>query len=210
MAQQYSTGVVAVYCCIDGSGLGSPNPATAGNAVLLGTAEDYPRMEVQTEHGTIINDITGPSVPMDRSFAGQAAHTSITLTWWNDLVFQKLEGMPGPGVGSPGNYSVGDMGAMLILERHSFCVWIRYLFRSGNTNKAQYASLPSGYRFPFSHMIGAWSPETGSQPMKRHLIFGHIASMGTVFSGPNPDIVLYDNNMSGVLNIPFSSLNFPM
>lgn len=197
MAQQYSTGVVAIYVSTAGT-------AAAQTPELLGTAESYPRMEVQTEHGTVQTDLTGPGVPLDRSFAGQRATTGITLTWWSEIVFRKLEKMPSPfSSQAAGQYLVADVGAMLLIENLCFTVWLRYLFTTGAVKPA-YAALPQGYRFPYSHLLGGWSAETGSKPMKRSLTFGHVASIDRSAPSLNPVIKLYDNVMTAVVSIPFS------
>lgn len=191
MAQPYTTGPVLVWV---GVGVGY-------TPTFLGTAESFPRQQHRPKFGEVKNDLAGSQQPLDQHFQGSDAILSVTLTYWNDNVFQSLEKVPSSALTGTGNgagvgtYSFLDLGTMMLAEGQAFPVWFVYPAARSHTAMA---SLPAGYRYPTCIFRGPWEAEGGTKELKRQAIF-HAQPKWNASTGL---FTVYDYDMSALPGTP--------
>lgn len=216
MAVPYNTGAVALWASIPGT----PSiAATVGTAVLsaaargtaagvlqtmaalatirrqprfIGTGERGPRIRIRRKFSPVYNDIGGPELSFDDLYAGEDAFVFITLTRWNEALYQSLAGTPFPGSSMMGD-GPGEIGTAMVTEGAAFPIYLRFPAPSFRPALAAQA-YPLGYRFYAASLVDDDDFETGTAANKRHLIF-HCRR---AYNPANNNLVLGDFNMSGI------------
>lgn len=185
MAQLYSTGPAHTFVQ-----KGTNPPA------YLGTAKISPVIEVKPSWEPVYNDLSG-KVPMDMAFMGEEAMTQVELTRWNNNIYYQLAARPqsfstqeAPGLNGP-----LDIGSLMLTEGLNFTFYVLFPF----FRKKAYASLPAGYRFPGSYLVGPDKhQQMGTHPKELFLLFHHLR----LFNPLTGQFLLYDQNVAAVLNVP--------
>jgi hypothetical protein len=192
---QLSTGMIHVFVA---KPLLKPNFGTAigfGAPLYFGTCESMPQDQRQPEYEMLMNDASGSKVPLDMAWEGESAQISLVMTRTNQPVVESV--LAGPsGSNPPGAWSFNDMGALMMLEGLSWCVWLVYQFGSALGNKPAYTAqgLRPGRRYAQCVLWAPQSEEGGTRPMKQHFMF----YAWPVADFKNQKYVLYDYNMTGI------------
>lgn len=194
MANEYSTGAVAIYV----------KTPKLGGAFLLGTSEQGPSRSTERSFKQMRNDLTSERT-FDYVYAGgEEAVLSFVLTWWDDSVAQALEASPVSN--NIGRSDIYDMGTMMGQEGKAAEIWYAFTFRGpgGPTvGSAPHTVERTTFRFQEGgrHYVQAvfWGPEqdeTGTKERKKHMVFRAWKKMSIV--GGVPTFTLFDFNMAGL------------
>lgn len=205
MAQPYVTGPALLYVGVTSSSPGG----TSNKAVFLGTAEQSPVIEIRPDYEPVFNDLRGSKKPFDLAFEGEEAFTFADLTRWNESVYAALAARPravsalGAGGAVAGGLGLaptrgvniaGDIGTLQLTENQSFTLWVVFPYAS----KPAMASMPAGYRFPFTVFEGPdLLKPLGTRPRKIHVVFHHMAG----FNPATGAFFTYDTNTAGLPGI---------
>jgi hypothetical protein len=181
MAQLYSTGPAYTYIAF-----GTAKPQ------FMGTGKISPQIEIKRHFKPVFNDVGG-EVPFDMAKMGKEAITAIEYTRWNDPLYEVLSN---DYSGVPGLENALDTGSLILTEGLFFTYWIVFPFAS---QKPAYKSLIPGYRFPGTYLLGPdRHQQMGTHPKEIFLMFHHL----NLYNPLNGSKLLYDFNMSAVINIP--------
>jgi hypothetical protein len=191
-----------------------PIPGTGNTkAYYLGTCEQMPQDTRQFEYAEVMTDRTGVKVPFDMAWQGATAQISLTLTrviqstvemlLQNPTSLNVRGGAPGLLQASQeqGSWTSRDVGTMMALEGWTWQLYLVYQFTGISqppsiVPKQAYLTqgLRMGRRYPQCILFSPQSEETGSRPMKTHLMF---YAWPAAQSGQNGTAIytLYDYNI---------------
>lgn len=193
-AQPYVTGAVHFF-------LGRTDTDQTPNAVggskkfgpdYIGTCEFSPRIQVDKVWVPLFNDLGGPIVPFDVSYAGKQAFIAADLTRWNDEVIQRFESAPKFGEQKLSD-EISDMGTLVNTEGYNITVWVVFPYQ----RFPAYSTMLAGYRFPAVVGLQTDHNRLGTQPRRVHLNLHAIR----LFSAAKKQFLLADNDMSAVAGL---------
>ena len=183
MAQLYCTGPAHSFVQY-----GSARP------LYLGTCKISPQIEIKKSTKAVYNDLGG-EVPFDVAYMGKEAMTVVDLTRWNEKTYETIASSPQQIFGG-GTDGPLDIGSLYLTEGLGFTFYVVFPFA---TQKKAYSTLPAGYRFPGSYLVGPEKhQQMGTHPKELLLMFHHLR----LFNAATGAFLLYDSNMAAVNNIP--------
>lgn len=190
-AQLYSTGPAHVYVALPVISLGAPTGLKT--PIYFGTAKISPQIELRAEWEPVFNDLGG-KVAFDTAFMGEEALTSIEFTRWVEPVYAQLANRPTPGGGIAGGIRglTGplDVGSLMLTEGLNFGLYIIFPFARA---KRAYATLPRGYFFPGTFLMGPDKHnQMGTHPKELFLLFHSLR----LFNKDTGQLLLYTNDVS--------------
>lgn len=195
-------------------GFASGQQAAQSTALFLGTAEEYPTVDIIPHYRPINTDAAGGrhGAPEDEAWVGEEAIIQATLTYWNESVFAACAARPLGGAGRGFAYQK-QMGTLMLREGAAYTVWVYFPYWSKQfqplPNLAGPQKMPAGYRFPRCYLI---APERlsvlGSRPRKISLlwrakmdykeVFAASDLVGISFKDNLSTRTLYDHDMRGL------------
>lgn len=197
MANIYVTGPCHIYVgfgTIDSSGVASPT--TVPSAIYyLGTAERAPVVNFVKQFEDVANDVAGIAFPVDRTYQGEEATTQMTLSRWNEAVYQRLMTGAKPNSGTPGIDTATDLGTALHLEGGSFHTWLHFPYVTKAYGTIY--GMKKGYHF-YSSRVASQGVDPGTKAKKRSVAL----QFARVFNGSDCTWILYDQEGSAWSSIP--------
>lgn len=158
--------------------------------LYLGTAEKTPKITLRPAWREAFAD-QGGEVPHDVAFAGEEAFVSADISRWNETTYNVLASRPSHTAGARGASLLGEIGTLMVTEGRTAPLWVVFPYAL----KPAYASMPGGYHFVASFLVGPDELEPlGTNPRKIRLIWRclrkYIPGSGTY--------QLYDHNVNGL------------
>lgn len=193
-AQPYLTGAVHFFV---GRTDTDQTPNAAGGSQkfgpdYIGTCEFSPRIQIDKVWVPLFNDLGGPIVPFDVSYAGKQAFISADLTRWNEEVIQRFESAPKFGEQLL-NDDISDQGTLVNTEGYNITVWAVFPYQ----RFPAYSTMLKGYRFPAVVGLQTDHNRLGTQPRRVHLNLHAIR----LFSATKKQFLLADNDMTAVAGL---------
>lgn len=197
-AQPYVTGACHFFIGRGGVGPATENGESPDDNSFgpeyLGTAEFSPRIQIDKVWIPLFNDLGGPAVPFDLSYAGKQAFLAVDLTRWNSGVLQRIDNAPTfflplatPGAGTD---DLDNVGTLVNTEGFNMTVWAVFPYKKFPA----YDTMLSGYRFPFTVGIQSDLNRLGTQPKRIHVNMHAIRA----FDLDAKQFVCFDHDMSAV------------
>lgn len=178
MAQQWSTGAAHIYVGLPG--VGSPR--------YFGTAKNGPDQDVRPEYVPAMNDLAGPTLPLDEMYVGQDVVIGATMTRWDESIHAALAAIiAGNDRGTDGNL---DRGTLMIHEGFTFPLWVTYPFSA----LGAYDGLPEGYHFFACKLISPYRLPPGIRPYEVTFTFHALG----VYQKNGGGFKVYDHNVAGL------------
>ena len=129
----------------------------------LGTCEFSPRVQIDKVWVPLFNDLGGPAVPFDLSYAGKQAFIALDLTRWNDEVVRRFDAAPLFEQDIPDDLSY--VGTLVDTEGYGLTVWCVFPY----AKLPAYGTMKSGYRFPMVVGLQTDHNRIGTQPRRIHV-----------------------------------------
>ncbi len=202
MASIYSTGPVLIYTNV------------SGTAAFFGTGQQAPDIQIKAEFEPVMNDLGGTRVPFDRLYESEEGVTSVVVNRYNEGLLEAMMARPRPAVSVAGVNASGEIGSLMGAEGLAYTIWLVFPYASkafqaaaalGAGNGAQ-----SGYRFPYSWLIGPEQIKGGTKDKQINCVWQHQrgwTSAPTTPSGPAQSntgglsvgsFLLYDHATAGL------------
>lgn len=192
MAQPFVTG--AVYLAY--TFRGGSNNTLNGQTLFIGTAERSPQIQIRKSWMPLFNDLGGPSIPFDMSYAGEEAFISADITRWNESVYASLTAGPF-NLGNRGFDINGDIGTLMMTENAAGALTLVFPYTS--LKPLTYGTQPFGYYFRRAWLEGPDILDPlGTQPRKTRLVWRALREFSLSDSGVDPTFRLYDNVVPAV------------
>lgn len=193
-AQPYVTGAVHFFIGREPS-TQTPNAQTKSKKFgpeYMGTCEFSPRVQLDRQWIPLFNDLGGPVVPFDRSWAGQQAFIAADFTRWNDPVIHRFDSAPSADVDLAFGLwnEVTEMGSLVNTEGLNLTVWVVFPYQSFPA----YNTMVEGYRFLSVVGLQTDMNRMGTQPRRVHLNM-HATPM---FDPKDKSFTLCDHDMNAV------------
>ena len=114
----------------------------AGGALqFFGTAAHCPRPRIQRAFKPLMNDVMAHQLPFDKSFQGQKAIISMSMSRWNYAMYlQMAQTTQG---GDPGSLNFGSLGTLMLFEGFAMNIGIQFPYNA----IAAFSAMPKGYIF---------------------------------------------------------------
>lgn len=130
----------------------------------VGTAEKSPQWQTRYGFVPLMNDLSGPVVPLDMLAVQKDCYVFADLTRWDYDVVQTMQTLD--AADSPGLWDGDAVGTLMIHEDMAgelFLVW-------PYSKKTAYEGMPSGLHFSHAWMVGPdnWA-QMGTNPKKIHV-----------------------------------------
>ena len=131
----------------------------------VGTAEKSPQWTTRYGFVPLMNDLSGPVVPLDMLAVQKDCYVYADLTRWDYDVVQEMQTMGGENT-TEGTWDGDVVGTLMIHEENFGQLFIAWPY----SDKEQYADMPSGLHFYASWLVGPdnWAL-MGTNPKKIHL-----------------------------------------
>lgn len=94
-------------------------PFETNDWAYFGTSESGVKLVNQKQYDPVMNDIAGPKVPMDETFASKISYIIAIMTRWDENVYQIMSNAP---AGNPLIPSIapGEIGALMFGQGGAF------------------------------------------------------------------------------------------
>ena len=193
-AQPYVTGAVHFFVGRTDTDQ-TPNAGSAGKKFgpeYMGTCEFSPRIQVDKVWVPLFNDLGGPVVPFDVSYAGKQAFISADFTRWNEEALSRFDSAPRFEKAGLKDM-IEDMGTLVNTEGYNITVWAVFPYQ----RFPAYSTMVKGFRFPAIVGLQADHNRLGTQPRRLHLNLHAIR----LFSATKKQFVLADDDMTAVAGL---------
>lgn len=138
----------------------------SGGIYFLGTAEITPQVQMRRYVQNVMNDEAGKTLPIQKTFDGEAATVATTFTRFSKSAYNLLKtDALQPVAGQETRWSRGG----LVYGQKTFELWLIYdqFFNPAGTT----AGLEIGYYFPQVELLNHDTPSAGTQVEKKLLVF---------------------------------------
>ncbi len=193
-AQPYVTGAVHFFIGREETPQ-TPNAQAKGKKFgpeYLGTCEFSPRVQIDKQWIPLFNDLGGPAIPFDLSYAGTQAFLAMDFTRWNDEVIRRFDSAPTfeEGEFSGLQNEITDVGTLVNTEGQNIVLWVCFPYQSFPA----YDTMLQGYRFPSVVGLVTDLNRMGTQPRRVHANIHAIR----LFDAKKKTFTLADHDMSKV------------
>lgn len=112
-----------------------------GALQFFGTAAYVPKPRIVRAYKALPNDVMAHQLPYDRSFQGEYAVVSMSMSRWDNALYA-LMAQPTLS-GTPGTLGFGSLGTLMVFEGYAMKLGIQFPYQAISA----FSGMPQGYIF---------------------------------------------------------------